>query len=270
MVSADSLGALDLEAAFYDANTHMLPEDAAVDVYWREVGVMKDGGGCVRFPVLCKLVAGLLALPHGNADVERLFSGLALVKTKARSRLADDTVNAAMHVRYNLSNKSCHLYAPPADVVRSVRGCSGRYRKRKASPSQKPSKKQLSLQDMLDRRTSRRPQKKRCDNDYFVGDFEVDSTDTDTDKHEGSESETDGHDSGAEIESEGSGEELNSETDTCRDDGETEGCGDTNKTETDEDKGVGDSESEAQDGDECESERENVTGGEETKAANKG
>ena len=51
VVSADSLGALDLEAAFYDANTHMLPEDAAVDVYWREVGVMKDGGGCVRFPV---------------------------------------------------------------------------------------------------------------------------------------------------------------------------------------------------------------------------
>ncbi len=50
-----------------------------------------DGTGC-RWPHLVRLMTALLCLPHANADVERLFSALKLVKTRLRNRLLQRTL----------------------------------------------------------------------------------------------------------------------------------------------------------------------------------
>ena len=61
-----------------------------VDTYWANLSKLHDNG-CPRFPTLCKLAKALLILPHSNADVERLFSKLALVKTAHRSCLSTES-----------------------------------------------------------------------------------------------------------------------------------------------------------------------------------
>jgi hypothetical protein len=43
-----------------------------------------------------KFVFCLLSLPHANADSERLFSQMNLMKTKCRNRLLVDTMNGTL------------------------------------------------------------------------------------------------------------------------------------------------------------------------------
>ncbi|KAL0830039.1 hypothetical protein ABMA28_003497 [Loxostege sticticalis] len=52
----------------------------------------------------------LTLLPHSNADIERVFSQVNLVKTKLRNSLSISTLNAILYVRFGLKrvNKYCH------------------------------------------------------------------------------------------------------------------------------------------------------------------
>lgn len=67
--------------------------------FWSEVSQYKDSAGNNPFNEICSFAFQLLSLPWSNADVERLFSQMNLVKTKLRNRIQSDTVNAILHVR---------------------------------------------------------------------------------------------------------------------------------------------------------------------------
>lgn len=69
------------------------------ELFWAEVNAFKEAGGRNTFGELAKFALELLALPWSNADVERTFSQLNLVKTKIRNRMQVSTTNAILHIR---------------------------------------------------------------------------------------------------------------------------------------------------------------------------
>ncbi|CAF3008436.1 unnamed protein product [Rotaria sp. Silwood2] len=64
-----------------------------VDHYWKHVFNIKNNLGVPKFVMLSKLIKSLLALSHGNADVERGFSENAALVTDNRSSLSETSVN---------------------------------------------------------------------------------------------------------------------------------------------------------------------------------
>lgn len=67
--------------------------------FWSEVTKYRDSGGNNPFFELVKFAQIILSLPWSNAEVERVFSQVNLVKTKTRNRLHDETLNAILAVR---------------------------------------------------------------------------------------------------------------------------------------------------------------------------
>lgn len=68
-------------------------------LFWAEVHAYRDASGNNAFEELAKFALQLLSLPWSNADVERTFSQLNLVKSKIRNRMQLTTVNAILHIR---------------------------------------------------------------------------------------------------------------------------------------------------------------------------
>lgn len=66
---------------------------------WAEVNAYRDAGNNNPFAELIKFALELLSFPWSNADVERTFSQLNLVKSKIRNRMQISTVNAILNIR---------------------------------------------------------------------------------------------------------------------------------------------------------------------------
>lgn len=61
---------------------------------WAEICDYTDSSGINPFNELCKLAKCLLVLPWSNAEIERCFSQMNLVKNKQRNKLLSSTTNA--------------------------------------------------------------------------------------------------------------------------------------------------------------------------------
>lgn len=70
--------------------------------FWTEVNDYKDSADNNPFSELANLVMSILSLPHSNAEIERVFSQMNVVKTKLRNRMALRTLNSILHIRYGL------------------------------------------------------------------------------------------------------------------------------------------------------------------------
>lgn len=90
--------------------------------FWNEVIDYKDAAGNNPFADLSQLSISLLSLPHSNAEIERVFSQMNIVKTKLRNRLSIKTLNAILYVRFGLkrAGKCCYSYTVPDNVLRSI------------------------------------------------------------------------------------------------------------------------------------------------------
>ena len=73
--------------------------------FWSEVKSYRDAGGNIRFEEIANFVLKLLSLPWSNADIERVFSQMNIIKTNLRNRLHLQTVNSVLAIRYNFSVK---------------------------------------------------------------------------------------------------------------------------------------------------------------------
>ncbi|KAK3889680.1 hypothetical protein Pcinc_006246 [Petrolisthes cinctipes] len=89
---------------------------------WIEVGKYTDASGMNPFQELYDLAISVLSLPNSNAEVERLFSQLNLVKTNLRNRLSTSSVSAVLTIRSGLKRveKCCHSYELPASAVQKI------------------------------------------------------------------------------------------------------------------------------------------------------
>lgn len=69
-----------------------------------------------------------MSLPHSNADIERVFSVMNVVKSKLRNALHLKTINAILLIRTRLTavNSNCYNYQLPADILSKI-GSSEKY-----------------------------------------------------------------------------------------------------------------------------------------------
>lgn len=83
--------------------------------FWSEAACYRDASGDNPFRELSDFALSLLVLPWSNAEVERAFSQLNLVKTDLRNRMGYDMLNAILTVRAGLRRlgKCCHDYQLP-------------------------------------------------------------------------------------------------------------------------------------------------------------
>ncbi|XP_053946230.1 uncharacterized protein LOC128855364 [Anastrepha ludens] len=88
------------------------------DVFWATLLSIQNEGGVYLFQNLSRCVLSILSLPHSNADSERVFSKVNLIKTKLRNRLIVPTVRgtllASQHVQ---ANGGCAVFKPSKEMI---------------------------------------------------------------------------------------------------------------------------------------------------------
>ena len=77
--------------------------------FWNEVTKYRDSSGLNPFKELARFAISVLVLPHSNAEVERIFSQMNIVKNKLRNRMGTKMVNSILGIRAGLkrSGKAC-------------------------------------------------------------------------------------------------------------------------------------------------------------------
>ena len=97
-----------------------LAEIEDVGVFWSHLLNFINSLGIFEFKNVSQLVLNLICIPHSNAQCERIFSKVNLIKTKQRNKLLTDTVNgsllASQCVRNN--NASCITFEPSKDMYK--------------------------------------------------------------------------------------------------------------------------------------------------------
>ena len=78
-----------------------------IDHYWRDILKLKTGSGKDKYPRHGKIVKGVLALPHGNADVERGLSDNKKMLGKDRVKLSSKSI-----IGNRLSKEALKIHDP--------------------------------------------------------------------------------------------------------------------------------------------------------------
>ena len=87
--------------------------------FWSEVYAHRDASDANPFQELSEFAISILVLPHSNAEVERVFSQMNIVKNKLRNRMETEMANAILAVRAGLKRhgKLCYEYDIPKEVA---------------------------------------------------------------------------------------------------------------------------------------------------------
>lgn len=105
-------------------NINFVKWDNTMDTmkFWSEVWRYRDASGENPFKELSEFALGVLVLPFSNADIERVFSTLNIVKNKYRNKMTTTMVNAILSVRYGLKRveKCCKDYVFPHDILAKI------------------------------------------------------------------------------------------------------------------------------------------------------
>lgn len=90
--------------------------------FWFEVAQYKNASHENPYKELVELAFTILTLPHSNADVERVFSLMNIVKNKLRNKMSLETLNSILYIRTGLKNldKTCHNYEIPEEVLKKI------------------------------------------------------------------------------------------------------------------------------------------------------
>ncbi|TGZ50748.1 Zinc finger protein [Temnothorax longispinosus] len=104
--------------------------------FWDEVNKYRDASGNNPFAKLAAFALSMLILPYSNAQVERVFSQLNLVKNKVRNKMSIKMTNAILTIRFGLkrNGKCCYNYVLPPEVLRQI-GSKEAYTKKAAESS---------------------------------------------------------------------------------------------------------------------------------------
>lgn len=97
-------------------------ETSSTVKFWIEVYSYKDASGINPYLDVCELAISVLSLPHSNAEVERLFSQMNIIKSKLRNRLNISSVNAILAVKSGLRRlgKTCNTYDLPKETIKKI------------------------------------------------------------------------------------------------------------------------------------------------------
>jgi hypothetical protein len=89
------------------------------ELFWIEVKNYRDASNENPFQNLVDVALRILCLPHSNAEVERVFSSMNIVKNKIRNRMKLDLLNNILNIKYGLKRigKCCNSFNLPDEVL---------------------------------------------------------------------------------------------------------------------------------------------------------
>lgn len=83
-------------------------EQKSVVSFWTDLEETKNFNGTLLFLNIAKIVNAILIIPHGNADVERVFSNMLDIKTKKRNKMSAQMLSDLLRIKLDLKqNKDC-------------------------------------------------------------------------------------------------------------------------------------------------------------------
>ena len=83
--------------------------------FWAEVSMYVDASGFNPFKEMTFCAREILTIPHSNAEVERVFSTINILKCKQRNKIGYELLNVILRIRAGLNRvgKNCHTYVFP-------------------------------------------------------------------------------------------------------------------------------------------------------------
>lgn len=89
------------------------------DVFWYKLSELVLMNNEFPFKNLSNFALGVLCLPHSNADCERIFSKVNLIKVKTRNRLVTDTIQGCLFASQEMKIKSsnCIDFNPSKKMI---------------------------------------------------------------------------------------------------------------------------------------------------------
>ena len=85
--------------------------------FYQKLGSFKEGDK-YYFKNLSKFALQMLSLPVSNADAERLFSKLSLIKTETRNRLSIKNLKSLLYVSEAVKEQeACYLFQPSEAMI---------------------------------------------------------------------------------------------------------------------------------------------------------
>ena len=83
-----------------------------IDRLWGRVANIKDEDGNLKYCRLAGIMMGLLAVPHSNADSERVFSLVRKNKTESRASMSRQLLSDIISIKAKMlsSERVCHTY----------------------------------------------------------------------------------------------------------------------------------------------------------------
>lgn len=94
-------------------------EATATDEFWIAVHNYQDAAGSYPFRSLSGSIIKMLCLPISNAEVERVFSQVNLIRNSRRSRVKIDLLQAILLCKFGLSKfgKTVSDFKPPVELL---------------------------------------------------------------------------------------------------------------------------------------------------------
>ncbi|CAL9702146.1 unnamed protein product [Knipowitschia caucasica] len=116
--------------------------------FWSEIWKFRDAADINPFQELAMAAVSVLSLPHSNAEVERVFSQMSVVKSKLRNRMSLQTLNSILYVRYGLKlcGEACYEHKLPDNVLQLF-GTSAAYSFKSAPSVAEPSIESIDQND---------------------------------------------------------------------------------------------------------------------------
>jgi hypothetical protein len=153
VISSEQIDQLLLEGEQYQLHSQDTADNNAKDIleHWKLTTQSK-------FPLLQALVRAMLVLPHGNSDVERLFSNLHDIITDKRNSLSSVTVEALAVSRSYMRSHGleCHSFPITPSLLTAIQNSRHAYSirvaaERKQAEENEAKQRERSLQEELQR-----------------------------------------------------------------------------------------------------------------------
>ena len=88
------------------------------DTFWGKLKKWESPIGENEFAFLSQFALDALCLPHSNADCERVFSKVNLIKTKTRNRFLTEIINGSLLAAQCVKEKGdCIAFIPTDDML---------------------------------------------------------------------------------------------------------------------------------------------------------
>lgn len=82
-----------------------------VDVFWSKLLICNAGDQGLTFKNLSRFIFNVISLPHSNADCERIFSKVNLIKTKTRNKIVTSTISGLLLAKQRVQG-DCVTFEP--------------------------------------------------------------------------------------------------------------------------------------------------------------